>query len=117
MNTKALRWLSAVCLAAMILAALTLAPGVSHPAQAPARAASDFSPYVTKEGAISLPTDYREKFMHLGSWAVASKPNQPVHELHHVYARAEDVRAYRRDGKFPDGAVLVKEVTNVGSDK
>jgi cytochrome c len=51
------------------------------------------------------------------SWAVATKVHEPVHELHHVYARAEDVRAYRRDGKFPDGAVLVKEVTKVGSAK
>ena len=29
----------------------------------------------------------------------------------------EDVHAYRRDGKFPDGSVLVKEVTSVGSAK
>jgi hypothetical protein len=55
--------------------------------------------------------------MHLGTWAVASKPNQPVHEMHNVYARAEDVQAYRRDAKFPDGAVLIKEITTVGSDK
>jgi hypothetical protein len=117
MNIKVLRWLPAVCLAATTLVAATLAPGVSHPGVLPARAGSDFSPYVTKDGDIALPSDYRDKFMHLGSWAVAPKPNQPVHELHHVYARAEDVQAYRRDGKFPDGAVLVKEVTNVGSDK
>src|SRR5262249_41982884 len=114
---KVLRWLPAACLAATILVTATLAPGVSHPAPPLAGAGSDFSPYVTKDGGISLPTDYRDKFMHLGSWAVASKSNQSVHELHHVYARAEDVQAYRRDGKFPDGAVLVKEVTNVGSDR
>jgi cytochrome c len=34
-----------------------------------------------------------------------------------VYTRPEDIQAYRKDGKFPDGAVLVKEITNVGSDK
>jgi hypothetical protein len=79
--------------------------------------AKGFSPYVTKDGGISLPTDYREKFLHLGTWAVATKPDQPVHELHSVYTRPEDIQAYRKDGKFPDGAVLVKEITNVGSDK
>src|SRR5262249_43587002 len=79
--------------------------------------ADDFSPYVTKDGGISLPADYREKFLHLGTWAVATKPNKPVDELHNVYARPEDISAYRRDGKFPDGAVLVKDITSVGSDK
>src|SRR5262249_27096842 len=67
----------------------------------PAPKADDFSPYVTKDRGISLPLDYREKFLHLGSWAVATKPDKPVDELHGVYARPEDVQAYRRDGKSP----------------
>ena len=79
--------------------------------------ADDFSPYVTKDGGISLPTDYREKFLHLGTYAVATKPDKPVDEMHNVYARPQDVQAYRRDGKFPDGAILVKDVTHVGSEK
>jgi hypothetical protein len=83
----------------------------------PAPKADEFSPYVTRDGEISLPADFREKFLHLGTWAVATKPDKPVDELHGVYARPEDVLAYRRDGKFPDGAVLVKDVTSVGSDK
>ena len=29
----------------------------------------------------------------------------------------EDIRAFRQDGKFPDGAVLVKDITNVASEK
>ncbi len=66
---------------------------------------------------ISRPTDYRDTFEYLGSYAVATKPDKPVDEMHVVYARPEDVRAYRRDGKFPDGATLVKEVTRVGSEK
>ena len=76
-----------------------------------------FSPYVTKDGGISLPADYREKFLHLGTWAVATTPDKPVKELHNVYTRPEDIEAYHKKGKFPDGAVLVKEITNVGSDK
>jgi len=77
----------------------------------------EFSQYVTKDGGISLPSDFREKFLHLGTWAVATKSGKPVNELHDVYSRPEDVQAYRRDGKFPDGAVLVKDITNVASDK
>ena len=60
--------------------------------------------------------DYRDTFEYLGSYAVATKPDKPLDEMHVVYARPEDVRAYRRDGKFPDGATLVKEVTRVGSE-
>ena len=107
MDTKISCWLTAGCLAAMTLIAATIAPG----------AADHFSPYVTKDGGISRPTDYRETFQHLGSWAVAKNPDQPIFEMHNVYARPEDVRAYRKDGHFPDGTVLVKEITNVSSDK
>ena len=82
-----------------------------------AATADDFSAYVTKEGDISLPMDYREKFLHLGTFAVASNPDKPVNEMHNVYARVEDIQAYRRDGKFPDGAVLVKDVMSVDSEK
>jgi cytochrome c len=116
MNTKIPHGLAAGCLAAMALIAATIAPGASRP-DAPHAIADDFSPYVTKDGAISRPTDYRETFLHLGSWAVAKKPDQPIFEIHNVYARPEDVRAYRKDGHFPDGAVLVKEITNASSDK
>ena len=42
---------------------------------------------------------------------MATKPDKPVDEMHNVYARPEDVQAYRRDGKFPDGAMLVKDIT------
>src|SRR3954471_11332765 len=101
-------------LAVAALLAGVVAVGSSNPSPAddpPAPKADDFSPYVTKGGGISLPADYREKFVHLGTYAVATKPDKPVDEMHNVYARPEDVQAYRRDGKFPDGAILVKDVT------
>jgi cytochrome c len=100
--------------------AATISLGFWNPLPAdvpPAPKTDNFSPYVTKDGEISLPKDFREKFLHLGTWAVATKPGKPVDELHGVYARPEDLQAYRRNGKFPDGAVLVKDVTNVGSEK
>ena len=44
------------------------------------------------------------------------KADKPVATLNGVYARPEDVKAYQRDGKFPDGAVIVKEVLEVKSE-
>jgi len=104
----------ATLLAALLALGLSQSSAVDNP---PAPKADTFSPYVTREGGISLPTHYREKFLHLGSWAVAKKSDQPVHEMHNVYARPEDIQGYRRDGKFADGAVLVKEIASVAADK
>ena len=121
MDSRVLRryTMGGLILAAPLAAMIALGCS-SHPSPVddpPAPKADDLSSYVTKEGDISLPADYREKFLHLGTWAVATKPGKPVDELHGVYARPEDVQAFRRDGKFPDGTVLVKDVTRVGSDK
>ena len=69
-----------------------------------------YSRYVDAEGNIGLPSDYDTTFLHLGTFAVATKPDGPTDEIHGVYARGEDVEAYRRDGEFPDGAVIVKDV-------
>jgi hypothetical protein len=103
--------------ASLVYAAFGVGP--SRPAGAddpPAPKADSFSSYVTKDGGISLPPDYRGKFAHLGTYAVATKPGRPVDEMHNTYARPEDVRAYQRDGKFPDGAVLVKDVMSVATE-
>jgi cytochrome c len=120
MVTKIPRWLSAACLITIALVAVTIAffgVDLARSEEPSSNKAEGFSPYVSKDGAISLPKDYRETFVHMGSWAVAKAADKPVDELHNVYARAEDIKAFRRDGKFPDGAALVKEVTNVKGEK
>jgi hypothetical protein len=120
MNINVTRRQTISGLAAGALLAGMIAFGFSNPLPAddpPTSKVDDFSQYVTKDGAISLPLDYREKFLHLGTWAVATKSGKPVDEMHIVYTRPEDIQACRRDGKFPDGAVLVKEVVSVGSDQ
>ena len=76
-----------------------------------------FSKYVNASGEISLPDDFETTFVHLGSVAVATKADQPVDELHGTYTRSEDLAAFLRDGKFPDGAVLVKDVRSTSSSK
>jgi cytochrome P460 len=77
----------------------------------------DFSKYVDANGVITRPTEYRKKMVFLGSSAVASVPGKPIDEMHNVYTRPEDVAAFQKDKTFPDGAVLVKEVCKVKSEK
>jgi hypothetical protein len=69
-----------------------------------------FSPFVDKDGNISRPTDYKQKWAHLGSWAVAKKKDSSVIEMHDVYTPHETIVAFNKTGEFPDGTVLVKEV-------
>lgn len=108
---------SGVTAAAVLTVALSSRTGLPLQADEPSAQTDGFSPYVAKDGGISLPLDYREKFMHLGTYAVATKPGQPVDEMHNVYASSEDVMAYRKNGKFPDGATLVKDVMTVSPEK
>jgi hypothetical protein len=73
-----------------------------------------FSPYVDANGNISFPGGFRTSMVHLGSWFV---PEGGASGFHDVYSERESVEAYRRTGKFPDGATLVKELraSNSGS--
>jgi hypothetical protein len=61
-------------------------------------------------GNLHVPDAYRTAYQSLGSWAVAADQGQGAKELHVVYSSPGTITAYRRDGRFPDGAVLVKEV-------
>jgi len=123
MSSKSFQHLTVFCLGSAVLVGMA-AIAVCEPSassKASTEKASDtstaFSPYVSSKGDISRPTDYRETFRHLGTWAVAKKANEPVHELHNVYAQPDAIKAFQQNGKFPDGAVLVKEITNVSAAK
>jgi hypothetical protein len=101
---------------------LTYIAGIStstdNPSAVAAEQANDsFSPYVDSKGNISLPQGYKQTWAHLGSWAVAKKQGTDIHEMHDVYTPRETITAYNKTGKFPDGAVLVKEVRNSKSDR
>src|SRR5262245_60200453 len=65
---------------------------------------------VDATGNLHVPDAYRTTYQFLGSWAVAADQGRGSKELHVVYASPETIAAYRQDGRFPDGAVLVKEV-------
>jgi hypothetical protein len=60
--------------------------------------------------AICVHPKHRTTYQSLGSWALAADQGQTSKELHIVYASPGTIIAYLRDGRFPDGAVLVKEM-------
>lgn len=76
-----------------------------------------FSTCVDGHGNITLPARFRQSWMHIGSWAVAQKKGAPIHEMHDVYTQPATVEAFNKTGKFPDGAVVVKEVRETQTDR
>jgi len=72
---------------------------------------------VDKTGNIRKPGDYRDHYQILGTFTVlnaipmsSGSPSEKGAELHYTYASPGTAEYYRKTGKFPDGAVLVKEV-------
>ena len=71
-----------------------------------------FAPNVDpKTGAISVPEDYT-LWPTLGTWthAKVDKGSANIHEYHVVYTQPETIEYYQKKRRFPDGAVLVKEL-------
>ncbi|WP_407530649.1 cytochrome P460 family protein [Methylobacterium oryzisoli] len=83
---------------------------VAHGIVAGAKAASDGTETVDADGRLRVPTGYRTAYQFLGSWAVAAEQGHGSAEFHVVYASPGAITAHRRDGRFQDGAILVKEV-------
>jgi hypothetical protein len=65
---------------------------------------------VDAAGKLRVPQDYRTTYQSLGSWAIAADEGRGSKEVHVVLASPGSIEAYRKDGHFPDGTVLVKEV-------
>lgn len=70
-------------------------------------AEEQLSEIVDTSGQISFPENFRVNMAHLGSWFV---PAGDASGFHDVYTQPESLTAYRQSGKFPDGAVIVKEL-------
>jgi hypothetical protein len=62
------------------------------------------------QGNIQVPDGYRASYQFLGTWAVAATDGKGSQQIHTVYASPGAVDGYMKDGHFPDGAILVKEV-------
>jgi hypothetical protein len=71
-------------------------------------------PFVDSDGTIRFPGRVRDEWAHLGSWGSADL-NSADPGQHDVYTQPESLEAYRKTGKFPDGAVIVKEVRKIES--
>jgi hypothetical protein len=77
-----------------------------------------FSPSVDVKGNINLPTHFRSTWVHLGTWLVTSTAAAgpgidqagPGTGIHNVYTQSESLKAYKKDGRWPDGAMLVMEI-------
>jgi S-formylglutathione hydrolase FrmB len=68
------------------------------------------APVVDATGNLSVPADYPNRYEYMGTWAVASDESSGSKEMHVVFASPGAIAAFRKDGHFQDGAVLVKEV-------
>jgi len=62
---------------------------------------------VDKDGNIRKPADYRDRYELLGTYTVIDPKGD---QMHVTYASPGTAAYYRKTGKFPDGAVLVKEI-------
>jgi len=82
----------------------------------PVAAHSQESPAVfNDDGTLQLPTGFR-KWVFVGAPLTPNglnngKANFP--EYHHVYIEQKNVDAYLKTGEFPEGTVIVKELTRV----
>jgi hypothetical protein len=88
---------------AIVLVAL----GIQSRINAQSKAVFDGFKVVDKNGNISKPGDYRDIFQMIGAYAVIDPKGN---ELHYSYASPGAIDSYRRNKKFADGTVLVKEV-------
>src|SRR5215510_16393420 len=63
---------------------------------------------VDKTGNIRKPAEVRDLYQLLGTYDVLLNPKGE--QMHVTYASPDTAEYYRRNGKFADGTVLVKEV-------
>ena len=97
--------ISGAGLMSLILLGICWQPGVNAAINSPASEA-----VVDANGNLHVPVGYRTAYQFLGSWAVAAGQGQGSNQIHVVYASPGTIAAYRKDRRFPDGTVLVKEV-------
>ena len=108
MRVRFVRLLAATASAAVVVA--TLLPQASGSTPAGSRYSVDRQSAADSQGNLHVPKDYRSAYEYLGSWAIADEKEPGAKQIHVVYASPGTVAAYRANARFPDGAVLVKEV-------
>jgi len=79
---------------------------------------STYGSLVDEAGNITLPKEFRSDWAFLGTWSIAEEDVETSSAasrhgaagLHNVYTQRGVAEYFRQHGKFPDGAVVVKEL-------
>jgi len=92
----------------VVLSLLMLAVYQQSKPQTKKQDSSIYNELVDKTGNIRKPADYRDRYQALGTFFI----KDPVgnEEMHYTYASPGTAEFYRKNGKFADGTILVKEV-------
>ena len=69
---------------------------------------------VDKSGNIRKPADYRDRYELLGTYMVLDPKGD---QMHVTYASPGTAAYYRKTGKFPDGSVMLKEISSTDKAK
>lgn len=99
--------------ASLAVAAIVLSSALSFATSGRSLAAGatpGSAPPVDAKGNLHVPLNFRQVYDYLGSWAIAADSGAGSKQIHEVYASPGTIAAYRKTGKFPDGATLVKAV-------
>jgi hypothetical protein len=104
------RYLTATFAGIAMIASVILFRTKPDIAQTPSPAA-----HFTRDGKLILPTGFRR-------WVFVGAPLTPnglnngmanFPEYHNVYIQAQNIDAYMKTGEFPEGTVIIKELTRV----
>lgn len=81
--------------------------------------AADFAkPTFDDKGRLNRPDISYREWVYIGTPLTPNDlnpPEAPFPEFHNVYIHPSDFHHWKRTGKFPDGTVIIKELTSVGS--
>jgi hypothetical protein len=88
---------------------LTLSLNALGPFQARVAQKGSFDAFklVDKTGNIGKPDEYRDLYQIIGTWMVLDPKGS---QMHFTYASPGTAEYYRRNQKFADGSMLVKEI-------
>ena len=92
---------------ASLLVAVAFLTG-EHPLGSETKSSFNGFDLVDKAGNIRKPADVRDRYQLLGTYTVGLNPKGE--EMHVTYASPGAAQYYRKNGKFADGTMLVKEV-------
>jgi hypothetical protein len=65
-----------------------------------------------------VPSNWREEWIYVGTPLTPNELNNgkaAFPEFHSVYIHPDHYKVYKKTGAFPDGTILIKEMTSVGS--